>query len=58
MGMWIFLAIGLVAVWLGLKLVWGVASLAVHVLLGAAVIALIWHFVHKRVGRRDAPAGT
>lgn len=56
--MWIFLAIGLLAVWLGLKLVWGVASLAIHVLLAAAVIALIWHFVHKRVGRRDAPAGT
>ena len=55
--MWILIAIGLVIGWLALKLVWGVASLAVHFLLGAAVVALVVHFAQKWSRHRDAPAG-
>jgi hypothetical protein len=52
--MWIALAVILFVGWLMLKLVWGVASLAVHVLLAAAVIALAVHFVRGHFGRRTA----
>ena len=36
--------------WLMLKLVWGVASFGVHLLLVAAVVAMIFHFVRGRGG--------
>ena len=50
--MWILIGILFIAGWLGLKLVWGVASMAVHFLLIAAVIALVVHFVRGRFGGR------
>ena len=56
--MWIPIAIAFLIGWLLLKLVWGIASLTVHLLLAAAVIALVVHFVQKRFGHRDAPVGT
>jgi hypothetical protein len=52
--MWIALAVMLVVSWLLLKLVWGVASVAVHFLLAVAAIALIVHFVRGHFGRRTA----
>lgn len=48
--MFIVLGILFVIGWLMLKVVWGVASLAVHLLLAAAVIAIIIHFVRARSG--------
>ncbi len=56
--MWIVIGAILVIGWLMLKLVWGVASLAVHVLLAAAAVALVVHFVRGRFGRRGAAATT
>jgi len=43
--MWIGVFIGLLILWLVLKFALGVASLAIHVLLIVAVVALILHFV-------------
>ena len=37
-----------------LKLVWNVAAFGVHLLLIAAVIALVVHFVRGRAGKRDS----
>jgi type IV secretory pathway TrbD component len=54
--MWILLGILLVAGWLVLKLVWNVAAFGVHLLLVAAVIALVVHFVRGRFGGRDSSA--
>ena len=51
-GMWIILGILLLMGWLGLKLVWNVASFGVHLLLIAAVIAVVVHFLRSRVGGR------
>lgn len=51
--MWILLGIVLVVGWLMLKLVWNVAAFGVHLLLIAAVIALVVHFVRGRAGKRD-----
>lgn len=48
--MWIILGLLLLMGWLGLKLIWNVASFGVHVLLLAAVIAVVVHFVRSRVG--------
>lgn len=56
--MWILAAIGLVVAWLALKVVWGIASIAVHFLLGAAAVALVVHFAQKYFGRRRAHAAT
>jgi hypothetical protein len=57
-GMWILLGIILVAGWLALKLIWNVAAFGVHLLLAAAVIALIVHIVVRARGRgRGSPAG-
>jgi hypothetical protein len=56
--MWIVLAILLAVGWVLLKLVWGVASVAVHVLLGAAVLALVAHFLFSRRSAGSASAGT
>ncbi|MBZ0236155.1 MAG: hypothetical protein K8M05_27760 [Deltaproteobacteria bacterium] len=56
--MWILLAIALVVGWVVLNVAWDVASFAVHLLLGLAVLAVIAHFLRGRFGRRDAPAGT
>ncbi len=50
--MWIILGILLLMGWLGLKLVWNVASFGVHLLLIAAVIAVVVHFLRGRVGSR------
>ncbi len=49
-GMWILVAIAMFVGWLLLKLVWGVASFAVHLLLIAAVIAIVVHFVTRGLG--------
>jgi hypothetical protein len=37
--------------WLLLKLVWNVAAFGVHLLLAAAVIAVVVHFVRGHLGR-------
>jgi len=50
--MWIGLGIILVVLWLLSKLVWGVASMGVHLLLVVGVIAVIAHFVRGGIGRR------
>jgi hypothetical protein len=57
-GMWIVIGVLFVIGWLMLKLVWGVASLAVHALLVAAVVALAVHFMRGRFSKYDSPAGT
>jgi hypothetical protein len=56
--MWIVLGILLVVGWLLLKLVWNVAAFGVHLLLVAAVIALVVHLVRGRLGGRDSSAGS
>jgi hypothetical protein len=55
--MWILLGIVFVVGWLMLKLVWNVAAFGVHILLAAAAIALVLHFVRGRSGGRDSSAG-
>ena len=50
-GMWIALAVALVLGWVFLNVAWDVASFAVHVLLGLAVLAVIAHFLRGRFGR-------
>ena len=52
--MWILLGIILVVGWLLLKLVWNVAAFGVHLLLIAAVAALVFHFVRGRFGGRGS----
>jgi multisubunit Na+/H+ antiporter MnhE subunit len=54
--MWIALGIALAVGWLLLRVVAGIASFAVHFLLGAAVLAVVVYFVRGYFGRRDAPA--
>ena len=49
--MWIILGILFVVGWLLLKLVWNVAAFGVHLLLAAAVVVLIVHFVAGRRGK-------
>lgn len=56
--MWILLGIFLVVGWLLLKLVWNVASFGLHLLLVAAAIAVVVHFVRGRFGGRDSSAGS
>ncbi len=56
--MWILLGILLVAGWLTLKLVWHVAAFGVHLLLVAAVIAIVVHFLRGRFGGGDSPPTT
>lgn len=53
--MWIGLGIVLLAFWLLAKFVWNVASFGIHILLVAAVVAAIAHFVR---GRFTSPRGT
>lgn len=53
--MLIALGILLVVGWLLLKLVWNVAAFGIHVLLIAAVVAVIVHFVRARSGGGAAP---
>ena len=48
--MWIVLGILFLVGWLLLKLVWNVAAFGVHLLLAAAVVVLILHFVGRRRG--------
>jgi predicted lipid-binding transport protein (Tim44 family) len=50
--MWIAVGIALLVGWILLKLIWGVASFAVHLLLIAAVVAVIVHVVRMVMGRR------
>lgn len=50
--MWIAVGIFFVVGWLLLKLVWNVASFAVHFLLAAALLAVVVHFVRGYFGRR------
>ncbi len=50
--MLIGLGILLLVIWLLTKFVWNIASVGVHVLLVAAVIAMIFHFVKGGIGRR------
>jgi hypothetical protein len=54
--MWILLGIALLAAWIALKAVWNAAGFGVHVLLAAAVAAVVVHFVRAGVGRRGPPA--
>jgi len=54
--MWILLGVLLVVGWLLLKLVWNVAAFGLHLLLVAAAIAIVVHFVRGRFGR-DSSAG-
>jgi hypothetical protein len=51
--MLVALAIALVIGWLILKLAVGATSLAVHVLLAAAVIFVVLHFMRGATGRRS-----
>lgn len=46
--MLIVLGVLFLVAWLLLKLVWNVAAFGVHLLLAAAVIAIIVHFVRSR----------
>ncbi|MEJ7600182.1 MAG: PQQ-binding-like beta-propeller repeat protein, partial [Kofleriaceae bacterium] len=55
--MFIVLGILLVVGWVMLKLFVGVTSFAIHLLLAAAVIALIVHFVRGRSGRGGVATG-
>ncbi len=55
--MWILLGILLVVGWLLLKLVWNVAAFGLHLLLVAAAIAIVVHFVRGRFGR-DSSTGS
>jgi hypothetical protein len=52
--MWIVLGILFVVGWLLLKLVWNVAAFGVHLLLVAAVIAIVVHVVRRLAGRRSS----
>jgi hypothetical protein len=52
--MLIGLGILLLVVWLLAKFMWNVASVGVHVLLVAAVVAMIFHFVKGGFGRGRA----
>jgi hypothetical protein len=56
--MWIVLGVLFILGWLALKVMWGVASFAVHALLVAAVVAIAAHFVRGRFSNRDEPART
>lgn len=56
--MWIALGIILLVGWALLKLVWGVASMAVHVALVLGVIALAVHFGRKFFAGRSRPEVT
>jgi|RhiMetdeSRZDD1v2_1073273.scaffolds.fasta_scaffold350145_3 hypothetical protein len=49
--MLVALAIALVVGWVILKLAVGVTSLAIHVLLAAAVVFLVLHFLKGATGR-------
>jgi hypothetical protein len=49
--MWILVGIALLVGWVMLKMVWGIASLAVHALLIAAVVAVVVHVVRMVRGR-------
>ena len=51
--MWIILGVLFLVGWLLLKLVWNVAAFGIHFLLGAALVALIVHFVARRRGTAD-----
>jgi len=55
--MWILLGILFLVGWLLLKLVWNVATFGLHILLVAAVIAVIVHFVRGRMGKGDSSSG-
>ena len=50
--MWIALGIVVLLLWLGLKLVWNVASFGVHLLLIAAAAFVVIHFLRGRFGGR------
>ena len=52
--MWIALGLLLLVAWIALKVVWHVATFGVHVLLAAAVIAVIVHVVQRHT--RDSAA--
>ena len=52
--MWIVLGLLLFVGWVMLKLVAHVASFSVHLLLAAAVIALVVHFVRGHTARSPA----
>ena len=53
--MWIVLAIALFAGWLLFKLVVGVTSFAIHLLVVAAVVALVVHFARRVGSHRASP---
>jgi hypothetical protein len=55
--MWIVLGILLFVGWLLAKTVWHVATFGVHLLLLAAIVAIIVHFIRGH-HRRSATAGT
>ena len=48
--MFIILGILFIVGWLMLKVMWGVASMGVHLLLVVAVLAFIAHFLRSRTG--------
>ncbi|MBA3819992.1 MAG: hypothetical protein H0X17_13945 [Deltaproteobacteria bacterium] len=52
MSMLIGLGILLLVLWIALKLVWGVASMGVHLLLAVGVIVMIAHFARGFLGSR------
>ena len=52
--MLVALAIALVLGWIVLKLAVGVTSFAIHVLLAAAVIFVVLHFMQRANNRADA----
>jgi len=56
--MWIALGIILFIGWLLLKVVWNVASFAIYLLLAAAVIAFIIHFVRGHFGHHRTATTT
>lgn len=56
--MWLALGVLFVVGWLLLKLFWGVASLAVHLLLAAAALVIIIHFVRGRFSHDRQGVGT
>lgn len=53
--MLIALGVLLIVGWFLLKVVWHVAAFGVHLLLVAAAVAMIAHFVRGRFGRGAAP---
>jgi hypothetical protein len=54
--MWIALGLVVLLLWLGLKVVWNVASFGVHLLLIAAAAFVVIHFLRNRFGgSRNTP---